>query len=467
MLKLFIACAILANLLLTGCANLMTTYEPEDLALPENYVASGGTQDIDSVKWWEAFNSQELNQLQSKALASLYSEDKRLGNYDLQIAYTRLIQSEASLGQSKSSRFPSLSHRENASYSRSDTLNSTPSTSTESKNFGLNLSLSYELDLWGKVAASIDAQEYRYQASYEDLLTSVLSISSNITNNYIDLLSTKAEIALLYEQVELNTSMLATQEIRYKYGQASSLDVIQQQEQLSMTKAQEPNLREEERQLLASLALLCGELPNYHLNIQATELLTLPPLPETGVPLDLLENRPDIRAAKYRLLAADKELSIAKLAYLPDITLSAGLATSATSLSALFENWVSSLSSAISGILFDAGKSFANKKRQDAVTQEALINYIKTVSHAIDEVNTALMLELAQKEYIKNLEEQFTYQQLALSESENRYIYGQETFLRYIIQLQAVQNMQRTLLREEAQLLKRRVTLYKSLGINI
>ncbi len=468
MYKNFIKVALFVSLFsMQGCATKITTYEPKEIQLPAEYLSEGGVEAIDSLKWWEAFGSEELNSIQEKALASLFGEDKERGNYDLQIAYTRLSSSEATLHQSKTSLFPSISGRANNSYTNNANKNVTGSTEKESSSYSLSFSLSYEVDLWGKIAAQVQASNYSYKATYEDLLTTVLTISSYITNNYIDLLAVRAELATLEEQRKLNESMVKSQELRYKYGQASSLDVVQQKEQLVRANSQKPTLLERERQLLASLALLCGELPTYKIEIKESELPILPALPQTGIPADLIENRPDIRAAKYRLLVADKNLAIAKVGYLPDISLSISQATSLTDIPQLLNNWVTGITSAIAGTIFDAGNKSAQTKKQDAAAQEAAINYVKTVSEALDEVNTALMLEIAQKEYIANLEEQYAYQLLALKESETRYLLGQDTFLRYITQLQAVQNMQTTLLNEKAALLNLRVDLYKALGISI
>ncbi len=397
----------------------------------------------------------------------MFVDEKNLGNYDLQIAYTRLEQSGASLWQSKTSLFPSISGRGSTNYSNNSNRNESSSSEHESTSYSLSFSLSYEIDLWGKIAAQVQADNYAYQATKEDLLTSVLTISSSITNNYIDLLATRAEIKVLDEQFELNSSMIKSQELRYKYGQASALDVIQQKEQRTKAYSQKPNLVEKERQLLASLALLCGELPTYVLDIKESDLPTLPPLPQTGIPMDLLENRPDIRAAKLSLLEADKKLAIAKVAYLPDLSLSVSQATSLASIGDLLNNWATGLVGTIANTIFDAGNKSAQTRRQDAATREAAITYVKTVSEALDEVNTALMQEIAQQEYLKNLEVQYEYQLAALKEAETRYLLGQETFLRYITSLQSVQSMQNTLLTEKAELIKLRVTLYKALGISI
>ncbi len=444
----------------------MTTYEPEHIPLPDTFIAEGGSVGIDNAKWWQAFNSEELNSIQELALTSLDNENKRTGNYDLQIAFARLSQSRALLSQSRSVFFPSITYRGNTDYvnNSNDSQSSSPYEETD---YTANFSLSYELDLWGKFMAQAQAIDYDYQASYEDVLTTVLSISSSITDDYLDLLATRTELAILQEQVKLNEAMVEIQEVRYLNGQASSLDVLQQKEQYLQSKADEPLLIERQRALLASLALLTGNLPTYEIAISEKELPLLPPLPKTGLPADLLHNRPDIRAAKLRLQAEDKNLSAAKLAYFPSITLGVTELANSMDITTLLDDWIATVVGTVSGVLFDGGAKSAEAQRQDAIAQEAAINYVKTVSTALDEVNTALMAEDAQKKYLTILEEQLIYEKAALQEAETSYLFGAGDFLRYITQLQNLQTLERTLIREEAELLKLRVDLYKSLGIKI
>lgn len=454
---------------LQACATKIQTYEPEQLLLPDNFISESGSAIIDKLKWWEAFESEDLNALQEKALASLFEENKRKGNFDLQIAFTRLRQSAAALKMSKTNYFPELSYSgyTSRSFSESKESRNDSVTSAAENTFYAEFDLSYELDLWGKVAAATQADSFRYQATYEDLQTTVLTVSSTIANHYLDLLSTRAELKILEEQVKLNTSMVESQKVRYAFGQATSLDLIQQQEQLLSSEAERPILVEQERALLASLAVLMGELSTSPVQISETNLPSLPTLPQTGVPADLLENRPDIRAAKLKLLASDKDLAVAKLAYFPTITLSATTILSSTEPNLLLSNWATSLISSIAGVLFDAGNKKAEAQALDAATEELAITYIQTVTNALNEVNTALMAEKAQAEYLENLREQYIYQQAAEREAQTRYLFGTESFLVYITQLQNVQDSQRMLITEEAELLKLRVNLYKSLGMQL
>ncbi len=473
----------LANLLFSGCATFVTsnlengrgdikegktpstsltrTEGSKEFILPDSFIIEGGTAQRSHFEWWKAFESEELNSLEEKALSSLFTDNKKSGNFDLQIAFNRLEQSKSVYSRSRAGFIPNLTYGASAS---ADTNSSLKDIEDSSK---INLNLSYELDLWGKVSAAALADKRGYQASYEDVLTTILTISGNVANTYIDILSVRAEIALYEEQVKLNASVLEMQKTRYAHGQASSLDLLQQQANLLKSEAERPNLLEKERALLASLAILTGELPTTKIEITQKDFPSLPPLPETGLPVDLLLNRPDVRAAYLRLEASDLDLSVAKLAYLPNINLSVSDALLITQLPATIADWTLSFMANISGSIFDGGTRKANRKSAKAATEEAALNYTKTVAIALNEVNTALMAEAAQVTYIENLKKQLDLQERATKEAQSRYLYGTDTFLRYILQIQSLQALQGTFIREKASLLKLRVNLYKSLGITI
>ncbi len=467
LLRYFSALCLLFTL--QGCAAVMQTHEPKDPALPDNYLVSGGSEAYVSSHWWEVFASEELNALEEKALESLYNGENRGGNFDLQLAYTRLEQSAASMDLAESAYYPKLSYQAQASHSEKQIQanDNAAKVRSDNQNYSASLNLSYEIDLWGKVAARNQAADYRYQATYEDVLAAVLSVSSNIATTYIDILSARTEIRTLENQIALNEAMVDIQKMRYTSGQIEGSDLLQQYEQLERTKASLPALKERERVLLSNLTLMLGEMPTYEFDIQAQDLPILPDLPEIGIPAQLIENRPDVRAAKLDILASDKDLAIAKVEYLPDVTLSLTGALAAGEFSTFLSNWTATLLGSISGVLFDGGARGAEVDRLDSVTEGYVITYTKTVATALNEVNNALMAEEVQKQYVESVKRQLIYQKALEEKALSSYLAGDSTFLAYIIQLQTLQSLETSLISEEAELLKLRINLYKALGIQI
>ncbi len=474
----------LIPLLLSGCATFMTssldggrgqvkegetpsnilvrTDNSKEFILPDAFILEGGSEERSPLEWWQAFESEELNALEERALSSLFTDDKKSGNFDMQLAFLRLDQTAYSFYRSfASGHIPSITYSSSMGGDRYSNVDDVLDSGK------LSFSLSYEFDLWGKVAAATLADRKSYKASYEDVLTTILTISGNVATTYIDILSARAEIKMYEEQMKLNTSVLEMQKTRFAHGQVTSLDLLQQQANVLKSESEKPVLIEKERALLASLAILMGELPTTPIEITEKQLPKLPPLPETGVPVDLLINRPDVRAAYLRLEASDLDLSVAKLVYFPNIRLSASDAFNLLDLPSALAEWSLNFAASISGIVFDGGTRRASRLSAKAATEEAAVNYVKTVANALNEVNTALMAEITQVNYIENLKQQLDLQERASKEALNRYMLGTDTFSRYLSQIQSLQTLQGTLLKEEASLLKLRITLYKSLGITI
>ena len=200
------------------------------------------------------------------------------------------------------------------------------------------------------------------------------------------------------------------------------------------------------------------------LNISQIDLPDLIALPAAGIPADLLSSRPDVRAAGLRLKEADWQVSAARADRLPSITLSAETVFSSNAIDLLFNNWVATLASSITGPLFDAGYKSAEVDRTKAVAEEYLTAYAQTVAQAIQEVEESLVTEKHQGEYIKLLQDQLKATRLTLKDANIQYMNGQDNYLDYLTAWASVQELERQLVREKATLIKNRVTLYRTLG---
>jgi len=188
------------------------------------------------------------------------------------------------------------------------------------------------------------------------------------------------------------------------------------------------------------------------------------PLPHTGLPADLLTNRPDIRAAWMRLTAADWDIAAARANRLPTISLSASAIFSSGRFDLLFDNWVRTLAGSLTAPLFDGGSRRAEVERTRAVAEENLAIYSRTVARAFREVEDALVTESSQKAYIALLEEQLDATRLSLENARLQYRNGRSTYLSYLVAWTSVQRLERQLVNERATLIKNRIALHLALG---
>lgn len=439
-------------LLMSGCSPFSTERQMAELTeLPQNYSVNGATVRTPD-HWWQSFDSADLDQLIKEALND---------NLSLRQAWARLDQARALTKESGSGRQPDLDL--SAEYSTSQTRSDGKTTGSDSLSLGL--SSSFELDLWGRVAAEVKSQKTEELATREDLNTAALSLAAEVTDRWLTLLTQIEQQRLLAEQLQTSQSYLDLIDLRFRKAQATALDLLQQQESIAALQTKLPALEMQEQLLRHELAVLLGNNPQQPLELTNFQLPQLQPLPELGIPAKLLEQRPDISAAALRLQAADLDLTVAKADRLPALKLTA-TATTSGHFSDLFDNWLLNLANNLTAPLFDGGSLDAEVERQVAIINEQLASYQQTVLTAIQEVEDTLISEQKLQEEFNALKNQLTLAEKALAVARNRYMKGLITYLPVLTELQNVEQLQQSLLNQQLDLLTNRVTLYRSLGGN-
>jgi multidrug efflux system outer membrane protein len=448
---------ILAALFLEGCS----TFSPKvrddaPIDMPKQYTLfseSEGGPDL----WWQAFNSKELNELVGDSLSN---------NFDIQTAWARLKQAQAVAQKTNANKMPTLDYDGGAQYRRIESRLSSDDdvTTTDDQAWRLGMAASYEMDLWGKLHSRRQAEAYRLEAARHDHDAAVVTVSAKVTTTWVDILATRQNISILLKQINNNEKLLKLQRLRFMNGRAKALGVSQQRGALAAARAELPLLQLRERQLINSLVFLMGKATASDLNLRQKTLPEVIPMPATGLPVDLLAARPDVRAAGLRLQAADWEVVTARADRLPAFALSAQGIFSSGSLDLLFDNWVANLAAGIAGPLFDGGRRTAEVERVRAVAEERLASYAGTVANAVREVEDSLVAEDRQRVYLQRLTEQLQAVRLTLKAAGVQYQNGQGDYLSYLIAWTGLQRLERQVVTEKATLIKNRVALYRTLG---
>lgn len=456
--KTIIALCITA-LMLNGCITLTPGPRQDDpIAMPHGFSLYTDT-DPGPGTWWHSFSSPELDSLVQQALA---------GNFDIRTALSKVRQAEAAARKAGADLSPTIDYSGSAQTSREQTKTDAKGRSSEdAKEFSAGLSAGYEVDLWGRLNALHKAEITEYQATKEDLDAAAVTVSADVATAWIDILSLRRQINILNQQIETNQRMLSLQELRFENGQSDALDVSQQRDVLAQAKALMPPLQLGEAQQLNALAVLLGLAGKGDAiagRISQSDLPDLIPLPQTGLPADLLASRPDVRAAGLRLNEKDWQVCAAKADRLPALDLSASAIFSSASLDLLFSNWVSTLAASITGPVFDAGYRSAEVDRAKAEADQYLTAYARTVAQAVQEVEDSLATERRQTEYIRLLKEQLATLRITVNDAHLQYMNGQDNYLDYLSAWINVQALERQLVDEQATLIKNRVTLYRTLG---
>ncbi len=405
-------------------------------------------------KWWETFNDSELNALIEEAFSN---------NLNLKQIWARLKQAKARAVQAGADRYPDLTGTAGATHFRQRTKNGSALTST-SENYSLGLSSSYELDLWGRVRAEQEAAILSAEASKQDLNAAAITLAAEVTDRWLQIIAQRTQKHLLNEQLKINQTYLELIELRFRHAMVSALDVYQQQQVIDQVRAQIPLVEAQESKLMNELSVLLGKTPRSPLVISRPDLPKLAPMPSTGIPADLLENRPDIKAAQLRLQSTAWNVSAARADRLPSLNLSASAIFENEYLDLLLDNWLLSLAANLTAPIFDGNRRAAEVDRTMAMKDENLAAYRQTILTAIREVEDALVTEARQKEHILELKQVIQTARKALDQATLRYRNGLTDYLPVLTQLLSVQDLERNLITQRATLLTNRISLYRSLG---
>ena len=253
------------------------------------------------------------------------------------------------------------------------------------------LDLTYEVDVWGRVRRSYEAAKEEAQASVADYQTVLLTLTSDVAQNYFLLRSQDAEIALLKGTVQLRKEALDLVRYRFEGGVANQLELSQAETDLATTEAQAIALEQRRAQLEDALAVLLGK-PASEFSMPREPLGVLPPVIPAGLPSDLLERRPDVAQAERLMAASNARIGVAKAAFFPSIQLTGSAGFQSTDLASLFkwENRMWAIGSGLFTPIFEGGRIRANYEASKAQYEQAVATYRQQVLVAFRDVEDAL-----------------------------------------------------------------------------
>ncbi len=433
-------------LFLTGCAAQKSTVSlPQE---PPESFSIEGTADRPQ-QWWTAFDNEQLNAAVDSALAS---------NFNVRVAWERLRAARAVTDRESAGLLPDLQASAGGETSTSER------DFQGSEDLQLGLSSVYEVDLWGNIRSRIDAERFRAQATLADYQTAAISLSAEVVTTWYELAEAHNQLDLVQEQIETNQNVLDLLENRFGAGQVRGVDILRQRQLVESAREQREYVRARMQVLEHELSVLMGRPPQDSLRPAPEQLPEPPPLPETGVPMDLVQRRPDVQSAFYRLRAADRELAAAISDQYPQLTLTASATAAGSSASSLFQDWALSFAGGLLAPIFQGGALRAEVDRTAAVKQERLYAYGHTVLTAFREVEDALIQEQTQRQAIQDIEEQLELAEQSYDQLLVQYFNGATDYLDVLTALDEVQQLRRDLLSAELTLLEFRVALYRALA---
>ncbi|QDF97967.1 RND transporter [Azoarcus sp. DD4] len=394
---------LLATLLtLAGCS-LAPVYERPEVATPAafkeadpaleaaaaKWKTAAPAEDQHRGEWWRIFGDDTLNALEAEALAA---------NQDLKAAAARLAQARALEGSARSERMPQIDasfgptrqRPSPASQGLDEDASVSPSTLWRAQ-----AGIGYEVDLFGRVASSVDAAGADTQQR-EALLRSVqLALQADVAQAYFLLRELDAEQALFRATVDLRGEALKLVQRRFEAGDIGELDVARARTELASAQSEAHGIARRRAAAEHALAILLGK-PPAEFSFAAQPLARITVGVPAGLPSALLERRPDIAAAERAMAAANARIGVARAAFFPRLSLTGAFGYESAELGDLFQ-WSSRtflLGPLVGGVLsmpiFDGGRRQADLDRARAVYEEDVARYRQTVLGAFREVEDGL-----------------------------------------------------------------------------
>ena len=400
--------------------------------------------------WWQGYGDPVLTALVERALKN---------NNDIAIAAARLREAEATERQARAALFPSVSAGAAGAHSRSLTAFGTESVVSSIEP---QAQVSWQIDLFGRLADLRGAARARYLASKAAHDAAALSVSAAVASSYVALRGLDAQLQVARDTLVSRSEALRYAQSRAGAGYTSDLELTQAQSEYAATAAIVPQIERAIASQENGLSVLIGDTPRAIERGAALAALRLPPVP-AGLPSDLLRRRPDIAQAEYVLAASDRSLASQRKAYLPNISLTGtGGVLFATGVSEGVELF--SIGGSILAPIFDAGRARAIADSAAAQRDQAAFAYRGIALNAFQEVETAL----AALDRLTAEQAQLRAQREALAgvlkHATNRYRAG---YADYLTQLDAQRQLlaaERALIQNEVDRLAASITLYRAMG---
>jgi len=446
---------VLAALLAaSGCAMVGPDYKRPDTSLPAAYHEPMPAGELKvPLDWWKLYDDPMLDQLVEEGLKH---------NTDLSIAIARVDEAQGTLKDARAILFfPTIDL--NAQAARGRTTSS--GTLATGNGFGVGLSTSFELDVWGRLRRGVRSVNDQLLASEYGRDTVALTVAAQVARAYFAVRALDAQLIASRGILEAAEQSLALAKKRANAGIAPELDIYQAGSLRAQSAAQASEIQRQRATFVHALGVLTGKLD---LEIPPGKFTDIPVPPATppGLPSELLERRPDVKQAEANLEAATERIGLAKGSEFPALTLTGTYGTISSQVDQLFSTgartW--SIGAGLSGPILDGGRYRARTEQAEAQAREAQGAYESAVRNAFRDVVDAVSNVKHASDTELDLRDLVDQSQKALHLAEVRYEHGYSAYLEVLDAQRTLNDAQLTLIRNRLALLSYTVDLMNALG---
>lgn len=448
-------------LILSSC-NFKPYYDRPCMEMPEGWRFNTDCplSECANIRWWEQFQDPVLDELILLALQN---------NQDLLLATARVLEFYSKYRIVASQLFPEIDLE--ADYLRqelSNALNFSPLLPGTRYNsvYSIALSLSYEIDFWGKIRDATEAAGAEFVAQIEDRRTVILSLVSTLASAYVVLRQYDSQLLISKATYESRKEYWELAVLRFEGGLVSEMEVKQAEAEMQEAEVQvrqfEQLIPQQEDLICVLIGVPSTSIPRGSL----LEELKQPPCVPAGLPSDLLENRPDILSAELHMIAANAEIGVARAAFFPAISLTGLYGFQSTSLHDLFKNNALTWNYGLSALepLFTGWRLTYQLREAEAIKLETIHAYQQTILTAFQEVNDSLIAHQITQQIVQILKKQVAAYEVYLRLAFLRYENGQNDYLTVLDAQRRLFESQLDLAAARGNVFLSLISLYKALG---
>lgn len=441
---------LMAVCLLGGCSLLPRgEFSQPRVAVPEKWQHGTvtGASVANGEKWWQNFNDPVLDELIDRALRT---------NNDLAAATIRVRRAQLQSKLTNTNLTPNVSVMANSS--------GTFAGGETTQYHSVIGTLSYELDLWGKLGSARDADRWEAAATAADRENTALSLIGTTASAYW-------QVAFLNQQITTGEASIAYAEktlelvtAKYRAGAVSSLELVQAEQSVATQKANLVQLEQQRTEARNALEILFGQAPES----AAAEREALPagalPVVEAGMPASLLGRRPDLRAAELRLREYLANVDYAKASFYPSFTLTGTTGGSSISLENVLRNPVTTLGVGIALPFLQWNTARLTVNIAETHFEEAVVDFRQTFYKALSDVENALSAQTMYEEERVQLEQALTSARKAEQLAEIRYRAGATGVQAWLDEQERRRSAEISLAENRLKRLNNVMRLYQALG---
>ncbi|UEH10559.1 efflux transporter outer membrane subunit [Pseudomonas sp. HN8-3] len=447
-------------LLLNACAGTSPALDSSIAAPAVWQYAERDADQATNQRWWTQFGSPVLNRLIDQA---------RRDSFDVAAAMARVRQAQATAVIAGAPLLPEVKFNLSASRQRllrgsgNSDLDATESNKTVN-NYDANLTASYEIDFWGGRAAARDSAVHSLHASEFDQANVELTLLSNVADRYAQTLAAHQRLQIAELNLANARNVLDLVQTRYDAGSATGLELAQQKSLVAGQQRQLPLIQQSAEESRITLAALLGQpVQALALGSEPFQALTWPNI-GPGVPSQLLRRRPDIAQAEAQLAAANADVTVARAAMLPTVTLGATLGSGAYKAEDVLLSPFYTLTSGLIAPIFNNGRLSAERDKARARQDELLQTYRGAIINGFADVEKALssLTRLDQQRQWQT--EELQQAQTAFEIAQSRYEAGAEDLLTVLETQRTLYAAQDLNVQLRLSRLQASIALYKALG---